>query len=255
METKRLIRRIITACVLLMAVTACTVDEGESRPRKTQGEYSVFNWVYVQNVVAAREIYTTFGFDQYLRQTTEAGRLTVRDRFFPYMHISGSGTNWSLSREGMRYDFELDTENLLDVPGAHWKVYYWHESSNTKQLVGEYTSEQDRVRCKVYSDMAAAEWVTDWTIDVKITDDDFCLTADGSGEFRFNSGFGKELWMVAYTISEPLEWHPTGMVIGTVEVSARLSGGESRLLEFEAVQLGPDGVRIIAGDDSEEWYW
>lgn len=251
-------------CIALLAalgglLTACTVEEGDERPRRTQGEYAVYSSVYLLHGRAVENLRLAAGFDAYLRQTTDAGRAAVAARFFPWVRIiEQKNYGWRLlygESEEMYYDFILKDGLLLGEPGASWLCYWRYSAEPSVQLICDLSTEGDVVR---YKGRPFEDNRVDWLVGVTLTDSDFSVSIAGDSNFEYKSGrWNEDCWTVDCRIDAPLQWSYCngGMTAGTMSVKAVLSAERPRTIAFRAEHVR-GGLQIIAEDGfKENWNW
>lgn len=243
--------------LLLLAGSACTIEEGDEVPRRTGTEHGIYSWVSGLDAEAVGTLRVAAGFDEWLRQTTSEGREEVCTRFFSWARVYDEGENhWSLQGSGLRYDFELRDGLGLGEPGASWLV--------TERVNGALRStstlaaaDDGELRC----DISAAYWNTyilydaAWSVRMTVSKEVFDLSVSGSAEMRLESEQGG-IWTVGYELTDPLVWsEQAGETVrkGAYAFRAAYAGATERLLEFRVVQSALGRVTITSGDVTEVW--
>lgn len=248
-------------CVVLLAgiLGACTVDEGDEKPRRTQGEYAVYANVYILQARAIENLRMVYGFDAYLQQTTDAGREAVAARFFPWAKvIAPTESGWRIQDDEpgeMYYDFMFEEGLQLDQSGASWQVYCRYSSSSDLNLIASLTNNSGEIHYKGFP--GADGWV-DWVVDVTLSKTDFVVVAGGAGGYEYESDSRREeeVWTVESRIGTPLHWGDSKRCFheGSMRIKALLASNSPRTIEFDA-KLLRNGVRITTLDGmTETWY-
>lgn len=251
-------------CVALLAalggfLAACTVDEGDQRPRRTQGEYAVYSSVYILHGRAVENLRLVVGFDAYLRQTTDAGRAAVAARFFPWArNIEQKDYGWRLELDElgeMYYDFMLKDGLLLGEPGASWLCYWRYSSQTAVQLICDLSTEGDAVH---YKGVPFENNRVDWLVGVTLTDSDFSVLIAGYSRFEYKRDrWDEDAWLVGCRIDAPLQWSDRngGVTAGAMSVNAILAADRPRTIAFRAEHV-QGSLQITAEDGFKEiWNW
>lgn len=259
MKTKRLILR-LAVVALVAAAVACTVDQGDSRPRQTQGEIEVYYQLsHMNHWAACYGVYTAAGLNEYLRQTTDEGREAVRSRYFSGSWIRQTEEgSWLLESEEIRFEFELEGGALLGEANASWRMscWNWYLSMN-EPVTGIFTTEGDRIRCKLSRTVTDQTEAVDWLVATTLFQEDILLEIEGSGRIDLTNRFWfvEDKWQLEYRITHPMTREDCGrkVLAGKFSVTALATGSEARRMEFEAEHLGPENIKITTLDHAEKW--
>lgn len=243
--------------LLLLAGSACTIEEGDSVPRRTGTEYAVYEHVRGLDEAAVVTLRVAAGLDEWLRQTTNAGREAVCNRFFAWGRVYDEGAgNWSLQGAGRRYDFALSDGLGLADPGASWHVTE-RIGNEVRSTVTLRAGADGALRCEV----SAAWWNTyilydaAWTVHLTVSEETFEVSAAGDAQMRIEGEQGS-VWSVDYRLMEPLVWSErAGETFCTAgyAVRAACDGVAERQLEFQAVRSALGRVTITSGGVTEVW--
>lgn len=260
MNTKRLILRLAAVAALVASAAACTVDQGDPRPQKTQGEIEVYRQICDMNDWAAYYgVFTAAGLNEYLRQTTDEGREAVRSRYFygSWIRQTEEG-HWLLESEEVRFEFVLEDDALLGEENASWRMscWNWYLSLN-EPVTGIFTTEGDRIRCKLSRTVTDRTEAVDWLAATTLAENDIRMEIEGSGRIDFTNKFWfvEDKWHLEYRVLEPQVREDFGrdVVTGKLAVTALATGTEPRSMEFVAEHLGLIDVEITVGNSSEKW--
>lgn len=243
--------------LLLLAGSACTIEEGDEVPRRTGTEYAVYEYVRGLDERAVVTLRVAAGLDEWLRQTTNEGREAVCNRFFAWGRVYDEGAgNWSLQGAGRRYDFELRDGLGLGEPGASWQVTERVGSEVRSTVVLEAEADSG-LRCEV----SAAWWDTYilydavWSVRLTVSEEMFEVSATGDARMRIEGEQGG-LWTVDYRLTDPLAWSEHAgetFCSAGYAVRAAFEGAAERLLEFQVERSALGRVTITSGDVTEVW--
>lgn len=243
--------------LLLLAGSACTIEEGDEVPRRTGTEYAVYEHVRGLDEAAVVTLRVAAGLDEWLRQTTNAGREAVCNRFFAWGRVYDEGAgNWSLQGAGRRYDFALSDGLGLGDPGALWHVTE-RVGNEVRSTVTLRAGADGSLQCVV----SAAWWNTyilydaAWTVHLSVSEETFEVSAAGDAQMRIEGEQGS-VWSVDYRLMEPLVWSErAGETFCTAgyAVRAACDGAAERQLEFQAVRSALGRVTITSGGVTEVW--
>lgn len=233
------------------------IEEGDSVPRRTGTEYAVYEHVRGLDEAAVVTLRVAAGLDEWLRQTTNAGREAVCNRFFAWGRVYDEGAgNWSLQGTGRRYDFSLSDGLGLADPGASWHVTE-RVGNEVRSTVTLRAGADGALRCEV----SAAWWNTyilydaAWTVHLTVSEETFEVSAAGDAQMRIEGEQGS-VWSVDYRLMEPLVWSErAGETFCTAgyAVRAACDGVAERQLEFQAVRSALGRVTITSGGVTEVW--
>lgn len=245
-----------------LLAAACTVQEGDTPPRNTQGEFAVCSEVMAWNGrVASEVVYVACGLGEYFRQSTDEGREAVRKRYFDGAQVTDLGAErWSLEGSGRRYLFELAGGIPLGEAGASWSFSLSAGADGEPEMTGALATDGDRVRCSCVRRTTDRTESAEWLTRIVAEERSLRMSFEGSGRIELaveERNREREEWLVEYRTQSPIvqqaeAWTPSE---GSLAVTARLDGPELRRMAFRAEHLGTGCVRISDGTRSEEWYW
>lgn len=256
MEARKYIRFTALSLLLGILLAACVVEDGEQRPRRTQGEYAVLSNVDMLHAGAVWNLRVAAGFDAYLRQSTDEGRAKVVKRFFPWVKfIVRTDSGWKLQPDeqgSWYYQFVIEDDLLLGQAGASW-LCYRADAGVQMQLICDLKTEGDRIR---YKGVAFDNSSTDWLVGLALTEDDFVVTFTGRSEFVYKSDrHDEDRWTVVCRADSPVRWgeRENGVTTGVLSVIASLSGAVPRTIGFTA-DYNQSGVMITTRDGVSEFW-
>lgn len=243
--------------LLLMAGSACTIEEGDEVPRRTGTEYAVYEHVRGLDEAAVVTLRVAAGLDEWLRQTTNEGREAVCSRFFAWGRIYDVGAgSWSLRGADRRYDFELRDGLGLADPAASWRVTE-RVGNEVRSTVTLDAGADGALRCEV----SAAWWNTyiiydaAWTVRLTVSEETFEVSAEGDAQIRIEGEQGGT-WSVDYRLTEPFVWSERAegtFCSASYAVQAAFAGPAERQLEFQVVRSALGRVTITSDGVTEVW--
>lgn len=257
----------LAAWLAAFAAPSCTIEQGETPPRRTEGEYAVFRTIDLQNRNAAKELLLAAGLDEYLAQTTDEGREAVCRRFFDWGRVARTADGaWTLTGSGQYYLFQLRDGLRLGEAGAAWEVRKANGQTGAVEFLYSLTSAADgALRSRVAFADPESEAALEWSVRFSVTETEIGFTAE-SGEGRILlSGYdryrdpdpSRRNWTVEYRFGEPYRLSVTERKVSVrqrLAAKARSEVPERRELRFEASQTDSDEVTITRDGLGETWW-